>query len=262
MVLRLIATFAHLFQSCTFLITPVLVATRRNFIKAGTFGVFSTKERILIGTWTLDLYDNHEYWYWQQYVVIVVLVLYFSTSCTILYLFHISVILSLYYSTWQSSFPLTSMYIIMTQHKKIQRYLQNLRRTLLTMDTVSPFHRNYNAYSGSQPNTDKSAGEMTLLPSTFILGANDVLCGRGKNCFRHVGNRKFRKLVQDCLGYYTRVPTQAEKTLIIRAIISVVRAKSQVGGFVKHDPLTGRYYEIGDKLAVSYIRLSCNRCIV
>lgn len=40
-----------------------------------------------------------------------------------------------------------------------------------------------------QPYIDRSAGEMTLLPVTFILDQHDVLCGRGNNCFRHAGNQ-------------------------------------------------------------------------
>lgn len=96
--------------------------------------------------------------------------------------------------------------------------------------------------------------EMTLLPADYILADSDVLCGRGKKCFKHVGNEIFRTMVQESLRSYAVAPTKTEKTFIIRAVINRVRARSPNGGFVKHDPLTGRYYEVGETMAVSKCR--------
>jgi hypothetical protein len=93
--------------------------------------------------------------------------------------------------------------------------------------------------------------EMTPLPENYVLAENDILCGRGKKCFRHIGNENFRKLVQANLRSYAAAPTKTEKTLIIREVIKRVQDSSPNGGFVKHDPLTGRYYEVGDTMAVS-----------
>jgi hypothetical protein len=95
------------------------------------------------------------------------------------------------------------------------------------------------------------SSNMTPLPSDYVLGDNDVLCGRKRECFNHVGNKRFRKMVDDCFTQYAEAPTKQEKTIIIRAIIDRVRERSPMGGFLKHDPFTGCYYELGDRLAVS-----------
>jgi hypothetical protein len=84
-----------------------------------------------------------------------------------------------------------------------------------------------------------------------ILGDSDVFCGRGRKCSDHVGNQRFRKMVNDCLHQYVEARTNLGKTLIIRKIVDRVRQRSQNGGFVKYDPITGRYNAVGDFVAVS-----------
>lgn len=88
------------------------------------------------------------------------------------------------------------------------------------------------------------------LPVDYVLGPNDVLCGRGKKCFEHVGNQTFRKLVEATLKHYTSVPSKMEKSYIIREVMDYVRANS-VGGFVRHDPLCDRYFQVSENAAVS-----------
>jgi hypothetical protein len=95
--------------------------------------------------------------------------------------------------------------------------------------------------------------ELRLLPQGFVLGNNDVLCGRGKKCFKHIGNLTFRKLIQERLQKYDAAATKTEKTFIIREVVNIVRDTSPNGGFVKRDTLTGRYYEVGDTMAVSVL---------
>jgi hypothetical protein len=99
--------------------------------------------------------------------------------------------------------------------------------------------------------THDRAVEVKMLPTDYILDEKDVLCGRGKKCFQHGGNENFRILVQSSLRAYIAARTKTDKTSIIRQVINVVREQSPNGGFVKYDPLTGRYYEVGDTMAVS-----------
>jgi hypothetical protein len=105
--------------------------------------------------------------------------------------------------------------------------------------------------TNNQHLTVDASSNMTPLPSDYVLGDNDVISGRKAECFHHFGNRLFRKMVIDCVTQYDEAPTKQEKTIIIRAIVDRVRESSPMGSFLKHDPFTGCYYELGDRLAVS-----------
>jgi hypothetical protein len=89
------------------------------------------------------------------------------------------------------------------------------------------------------------------LPQYFVPGENDVICGRGRKCFNHPGNKRFRGIVASYLEKYSKTNVKLEKTLIICDIVNKVRQNAcGQGGFVKKDPVTGLYYEVGDFLAV------------
>jgi hypothetical protein len=91
-----------------------------------------------------------------------------------------------------------------------------------------------------------------FLPPGYILGDNDVYCGRGTLCFNHNGNRRFRLLVLANIQRYMFSTTKLEKSSIIYDIVDQIRASCNPGGgFVKKDNDTGLYYEVGDCLAVS-----------
>lgn len=75
-----------------------------------------------------------------------------------------------------------------------------------------------------------------------------IVGGRGPACYNHVGNQRFRLMVDDALDKYVG-KLKLEKTLIICELVQRVREASPVGGFVKKDDATGRYYEVGDHFA-------------
>ena len=95
-----------------------------------------------------------------------------------------------------------------------------------------------------------AAHNMKPLPEDYQIGLNDVICGRGRKCFQHAGNQRFRKMVEDMLPKYSDSPSKLDKTFIICDIVNRVRNNSPFGGFVKKDPMSGRYFEVGDFLAV------------
>lgn len=94
-----------------------------------------------------------------------------------------------------------------------------------------------------------AAHNMKPLPFGYVLGEYDVICGRGSTCFNHIGNQRFRKMVADSLDEYSGAAAKLEKTYIICDIVHRVRQQSPNGGFVKKDPLTGGFFEVGDFLA-------------
>lgn len=90
---------------------------------------------------------------------------------------------------------------------------------------------------------------MKPLAENYAIGEHDVICGRGRRCYDHIGNQRFRKMVAHCLDEYSAAATKLEKTFIICEIVVRVRQNSPNGGFVKSDPMTGRFCEVGDFLA-------------
>jgi hypothetical protein len=88
------------------------------------------------------------------------------------------------------------------------------------------------------------------LPVKFLPSVNDVLCGKGKTCFNHPGNRRFRAIVGANLHRYQTAPNKIEKSAIVNEIVDIVRKHcSTMGGFVRPDTTTKRWFEIGDEAA-------------
>jgi hypothetical protein len=93
-----------------------------------------------------------------------------------------------------------------------------------------------------------------LLPIDYELDDNDVLCGRGKHCVHHKGNYRFRTMIIDNLDRYNTAENRLKKTNVIYEIVDSVRHLCQSTGhgigFVKKNNFVGRYYEVGDRVAV------------
>lgn len=90
--------------------------------------------------------------------------------------------------------------------------------------------------------------KMELLDSNFKPGNYDVVCGRGKNCFNHVGNKHFRQMIssESYLSRYYNTKTKFEKSTIIHEIIEAIHdlCSHTKSGFVKYDFRTQRYYVV------------------
>lgn len=75
----------------------------------------------------------------------------------------------------------------------------------------------------------------------------DVLCGRGGQAQKHVGNKTYRALVNLNKQLYVSCRT-TEKIKISRSIVAAIR--EQKGRFLERDSRTGLFYDITDKKAV------------
>jgi hypothetical protein len=91
--------------------------------------------------------------------------------------------------------------------------------------------------------------QMTPLLPGYFPGDDDVLVGRGKKCLVHPGNLHFKQVVATKLRSYLDAECRVDKTAILMEVIDQVRAISPNGGFVKQNPKTGQWFEIGDFLA-------------
>lgn len=88
-----------------------------------------------------------------------------------------------------------------------------------------------------------------FFPKGFLPGPNDVLMGRGKKCYQHIGNVKFRDIVALKLDEYSLAKTKQDKSTILATVMAEIRNKSCNGGFLKNDPVTGLWFQVGEGLA-------------
>lgn len=90
------------------------------------------------------------------------------------------------------------------------------------------------------------ASKTPICESPAEVNSYDVLCGRGGGTNSQVGNRRFRKLVQEFQPIYL-LARRKEKPLLARTIVLVIRKRG--GRFLKKDEETGELYEVGDAKA-------------
>jgi len=84
------------------------------------------------------------------------------------------------------------------------------------------------------------------LPLSYVPGDKDVVCGRGKRNWNHLGNINFRNVIRTNVQRYLDSPTKNDKTLVVISIVDEIRG--QGGRFLKED-MHGRWYDIGDAQA-------------
>ncbi|CAB9502262.1 Nitrilase family, member 2 [Seminavis robusta] len=89
----------------------------------------------------------------------------------------------------------------------------------------------------------------TRLPSDYEPTNWSVICGRGKDCYNHCGNKRLRILVDANLAKYSAAKSKYDKTLIVSSIVDAVREAAQMGGFIKMDTKTKKWIEVGDDAA-------------
>mmetsp|Transcript_48773 Transcript_48773/g.56983 ORF Transcript_48773/g.56983 Transcript_48773/m.56983 type:complete len:610 (+) Transcript_48773:178-2007(+) len=94
----------------------------------------------------------------------------------------------------------------------------------------------------SQYISDKSY-QMTAITEP---GQNDVMCGRGGGTNNHVGNRRFRMLVNTHKSRYYKAP-KLDKPKVAREVMILWREQDPPGRFLGKDPKTSAWNDVGDQ---------------
>jgi hypothetical protein len=66
---------------------------------------------------------------------------------------------------------------------------------------------------GARP--DSVASDECPLPEDFTPGDDDVICGRGKKCYKHIGNERFRHRVHLMLDEYRQAKNKLDKSNVL-----------------------------------------------
>lgn len=79
------------------------------------------------------------------------------------------------------------------------------------------------------------------------LSASDVLCGRDKISHAHIGNKRFRQIIENNREAYQTAPSRDAKTTMTCRIVAMIRDSG--GRFLKHNPETNEWEDVGDGYA-------------
>jgi hypothetical protein len=124
------------------------------------------------------------------------------------------------------------------------------------MTSTSNFDRIPNAFASQTDNKKQESAYDTIASSSktgksqlgvdFQPGNFSVVCGRGKESFNHVGNRRFRIIANIAVDRYSLVGTSKRaKSAIVSEIISLIRDAG--GTFCRYKK--GAWFEVGDHYA-------------
>jgi hypothetical protein len=97
--------------------------------------------------------------------------------------------------------------------------------------------------SSSEP--PSSGSKTSRLRAEFQPSDYSVVCGRGKDSFNHVGNRRFRILAGMFIERYSQVDSKAAKSAIVSEIITMIRQAD--GNFCRFQ--NGAWFEVEDQYA-------------
>ncbi|KAL3933413.1 MAG: hypothetical protein SGBAC_010411 [Bacillariaceae sp.] len=79
------------------------------------------------------------------------------------------------------------------------------------------------------------------------LSAADVLCGRDKISHAHIGNKRFRQIIETHREEYQTAPSRDSKTTITCRIVAMIRESG--GRFLKQNAKTNQWEDVGDGYA-------------
>lgn len=98
-----------------------------------------------------------------------------------------------------------------------------------------------------QPQIDLMEKKEFKNDNMFILKPEpvDVLCGRGRTCFSHIGNDKYRLLISKHVESYQSAPTKKAKMNVIHEIVDIVITRG--GRFLVRDQGGGNWTDGGIK---------------
>lgn len=101
----------------------------------------------------------------------------------------------------------------------------------------------------------EQSGSSSKLSSIEEPGPHDVLCGRGAKIASFPGNKLWRELVKARREEYVSMHKLKRWTLT-QSIVDNVRALDPPGRFLRQDPSTGLWFDIGDQKAQESKRIT------
>lgn len=103
-------------------------------------------------------------------------------------------------------------------------------------------------------------GLKCMLPAEFEPSDFDFVIGRGKQIKQLPGNQRLCKLIHSVADDYTS-GDKARKSFLLSQLVKQVYEKSPQAGFVKKDPVSGRWYSVEEALARTSAAQAVRDCL-
>lgn len=116
------------------------------------------------------------------------------------------------------------------------------------VSTVTPTHKKRVRHKSTKVNGKNMSSESYPLNGIAEPGANDVLCGRGGASNNHIGNRRFRMLVNEHRMRYKN-SCKLDKPKVAREIMMIWRNQTPPGRFLCKVAGTKLWNDVGDQKA-------------
>ena len=148
------------------------------------------------------------------------------------------------------------MAVIRTPKSSMTPYIPSNDNLKVTKPSATVAISPYNHVCGSRQSArrcsssihNNDGSKMTALPTNFIPGPFDVICARGSEARKHIGNVTFRERIKESAHAYAAAESKLFKSLVVSKVVKWFRERSvHGGGFVKK--VDDIWYEIGDHLA-------------
>eukprot|EP00549_Striatella_unipunctata_P011346 CAMPEP_0118684810 /NCGR_PEP_ID=MMETSP0800-20121206/6867_1 /TAXON_ID=210618 ORGANISM="Striatella unipunctata, Strain CCMP2910" /NCGR_SAMPLE_ID=MMETSP0800 /ASSEMBLY_ACC=CAM_ASM_000638 /LENGTH=439 /DNA_ID=CAMNT_0006581591 /DNA_START=1521 /DNA_END=2839 /DNA_ORIENTATION=+ len=108
-----------------------------------------------------------------------------------------------------------------------------------------------------QPSVQQKVHEPTMLPIDFKPANYDVICALDNKFSDHVGNRRFRMTIMMQQKKYLESKGTDDLDKLFDSIISLIQVNSKNGGgFIGYDDMTGRWYQVSDRVAKMKVLLT------
>ena len=101
--------------------------------------------------------------------------------------------------------------------------------------------------TGPEQRLQPSMMDPAPIRTDYNPGNYDVVCGRGRTTFNHVGNRRFRITISMYLDRYLQAKTRVEKGDTVQAIIDTIQCAG--GRFLKQDLESKTWQQVDAKTA-------------
>jgi hypothetical protein len=83
----------------------------------------------------------------------------------------------------------------------------------------------------------------------FVPGEHTIIIGRGRTVKQHIANVRFDRMVAEIAHDYSAAMCKSEKGMILTRLINRIHDQGPNAGFVKKDPVTGRWCAVDESLA-------------
>ena len=117
-------------------------------------------------------------------------------------------------------------FLALSKQHGLQQELQN-QRSLSSLKTLTTSGKKKNALSGMALEEDKNG--RLVLPKGYQPTQCDVLCGRDKLAFNHLGNQRFRAIIASYLPRYQQSKSRSERSKLHTEILNTV--ETIMGGY-------------------------------